>query len=232
MINNNMNDLKHKKFKHMESNPFNKGQWYRLRKWDTEQKQKGVNRNLAYALNELEKISDKLEVTDKVKIDSVKVYTDSVEHEILKGRSVETIIYSSIYISCRLNRLPFSAGDISSLCNIKVKQLLGTSKLICKECDIKLPLMSAKDYIPRYCELLNVSDTVMDRAITLCDEADDEGLVNGKAPTTVAAASIYLSSVIMGQKVTQRSVADVVGVSDVAIRKLCKVLKEGLSLPI
>ena len=227
-----MNKLKHKKFKHMESNPFNKGQWYRLRKWDKEQKQANISKNLAYALNELEKLSDKLEISDKVKIDSVQTYTGAVEHDVLKGRSVEVIIASSIYIACRLNRLPFSAVEISHLCNIKTKQLLSVSKIICKETGIKLPLLSAKDFIPRYCELLEVSDTVCDRSLTLCDEAEEANLINGKSPTAVAASSIYLSSVIMGQKVTQRRVADVVGISDVAIRKHCKVLREKLSLPI
>ena len=105
-------------------------------------------------------------------------------------------------------------------------------KIICKELKIKLPLMKPESYITRYCELLEVSDSITDRAITMCKEADEANIINGKSPTTVASTTIYLSSVIMGQKVTQRDIADTVGVSDVAIRKYAKILKDELSLPL
>ncbi|MBR3363052.1 MAG: transcription initiation factor IIB family protein [Bacilli bacterium] len=231
-MNEQIKKLKHKKFKKMETDLFNKGQWYRLKKWNTYNKEKNMSRNLAYALSKLEEYCNKLNLSEKAKIDTVKTYTDALEHNILSGRSVEVVMASSIYIACRINQCPYSVAEIATLCNVTQKQVMKIYKIICKELKIKLPLMKPESYITRYCELLEVSDSITDRAITMCKEADEANIINGKSPTTVASTTIYLSSVIMGQKVTQRDIADTVGVSDVAIRKYAKILKDELSLPL
>ena len=231
-MNEQIQKLKHKKFKTMETDLFNKGQWYRLKKWNTNQKQKNMSRNLAYALTKLEEYCNKLELNEEVKIDTVKIYTDSMEHNLLSGRSVEVVMASTIYISCRLHKQPYSVSEVATLLNVTTKQVMKTYKIICKELKIKLPLMPPEAYIPRYCEQLNLSKSIEDRAITMCKEADEANIVKGKSPITVASTTIYLSSIIMGQKVTQRDVADTVGVSDVAIRKYAKILRNELSLPI
>lgn len=229
---NEIKKLKHKKFKKMETDLFNKGQWYRLKKWNTNQKEKNMSRNLAYALTKLDEYCNKLNLNEKVKIDAVKTYTDSMEHNILSGRSVEVVMASSIYIACRIHKCPYSVLEIATLLNVTSKQVMKIYKIICKELKIKLPLMPPEAYIPRYCEILDLSDSISDRAITMCQEAEEANIINGKSPTTVASSTIYLSSIIMGQKVTQRDIADTVGVSDVAIRKYAKILKKELSLPI
>lgn len=229
---NEIKKLKHKKFKKMETDLFNKGQWYRLKKWNKNNKEKNMSRNLAYALTKLDEYCNKLNLNEKVKIDTVKTYTDAVEHNILSGRSVEVVMASSIYIACRLHQQAYSVSEIASLLNVTTKQVMKVYKIICKELGIKLPLMRPESYIPRYCELLELSESVCDRARTMCEEAEEENIINGKNPTTVAATTIYLSSIIMGQRVTQRDVAEAVGVSDVAIRKYARVLKEDLSLPL
>ena len=66
----------------------------------------------------------------------------------------------------------------------------------------------------------------------MCNEADECGLVNGKSPATVVSGVLYLSALLMGEKRTQRDVADVCGVSDVALRKYIRLLRDELSLPL
>jgi len=50
------------------------------------------------------------------------------------------------------------------------------------------------------------------------------------APTGIAAAALYVSSLIHGEKRTQREVADVAGVTEVTIRNRYKELLDKLKL--
>ncbi|HJK73088.1 MAG TPA: transcription initiation factor IIB, partial [Methanocorpusculum sp.] len=51
-------------------------------------------------------------------------------------------------------------------------------------------------------------------------------------PTGVAAAAIYISSILSGERRTQREVADVAGVTEVTIRNRYKELAEQLDIEI
>lgn len=209
---------------------FNKGQYYRLRKW--EDSSVGGNRNLDYALGELEKFSSKLGVFDDVRVESVRVYESAVDAKVLRGRSVELVIACCVYIGCRLAHAPFSVVEVAEVCGVGSNKILKVSKVICKAIGVRLPLVRAVDYVERYCNVLGLSDRVVERARVMCKEADECGLVNGKSPATVVSGVLYLSALLMGEKRTQRDVADVCGVSDVALRKYIRLLREELSLPL
>ncbi|EQD80770.1 transcription initiation factor IIB [mine drainage metagenome] len=62
--------------------------------------------------------------------------------------------------------------------------------------------------------------------------AQDGDLTSGKGPTGVAAAAIYIASIITQERRTQRSVAEVAGVTEVTIRNRYKELTEKLSLEV
>ena len=55
-------------------------------------------------------------------------------------------------------------------------------------------------------------------------------LTSGRGPTGIAAAALYVASLIHGEKRTQREVADVAGVTEVTIRNRYKELLEELKL--
>ena len=62
--------------------------------------------------------------------------------------------------------------------------------------------------------------------------AQDNDLTSGKGPTGVAAAAIYIASILMNERRTQRSVAEVAGVTEVTIRNRYKELTEKLNLEV
>jgi transcription initiation factor TFIIB len=57
-------------------------------------------------------------------------------------------------------------------------------------------------------------------------------LTPGRGPTGVAAAALYISSILCGERRTQREVADVAGVTEVTIRSRYKELAERLDIDI
>jgi len=57
-------------------------------------------------------------------------------------------------------------------------------------------------------------------------------LIVGREPTGIAAAALYFASVLLGEKKTQRDVAEISGVTEVTIRNRYKELSENLEYSI
>ena len=67
--------------------------------------------------------------------------------------------------------------------------------------------------------------------VVLKDAAKKE-LTSGRGPTGVAAAAIYIASILCNERRTQREVADIAGVTEVTIRNRYKELTEKLGIEI
>jgi transcription initiation factor TFIIB len=63
-------------------------------------------------------------------------------------------------------------------------------------------------------------------------EAANAELTSGRGPTGIAAASIYVASILCGERRTQREVSEVAGVTEVTIRNRYKELAERLNIDI
>ena len=71
-----------------------------------------------------------------------------------------------------------------------------------------------------------------DDVMEILKQAGERELTSGRGPTGVAAAAIYISSILSGERRTQREVADVAGVTEVTIRNRYKELAEQLDIEI
>src|SRR3989442_798658 len=78
----------------------------------------------------------------------------------------------------------------------------------------------------------NLTGEVQSRAVEILKEAQDKELTSGRGPTGVAAAAIYIASILCNERRTQREVADVAGVTEVTIRNRYKELTEKLGIKV
>jgi transcription initiation factor TFIIB len=86
------------------------------------------------------------------------------------------------------------------------------------------------DYIARFASSLKLSPESQSYAVEILHKAQKVELTSGRGPTGIAAAALYVSALIHGEKRTQREVADVAGVTEVTIRNRYKELLEELDL--
>ena len=70
------------------------------------------------------------------------------------------------------------------------------------------------------------------KTVDILKQAADRELTSGRGPTGVAAAAIYIASILSGERRTQREVAEVAGVTEVTIRNRYKELAERLDIDI
>jgi transcription initiation factor TFIIB len=82
--------------------------------------------------------------------------------------------------------------------------------------------LSIDHYIAKLINLAKMDTRIERLAIDLAHKTAKNLLVDGKSPNGIAAAYIYLSSVLLGMNILQIDVSGLAGVTEVTIRNRCK----------
>jgi transcription initiation factor TFIIB len=82
--------------------------------------------------------------------------------------------------------------------------------------------LSIDHYIAKLINLAKLDTRIERLAIDLAHKTANNLLVDGKSPNGIAAAYIYLSSVLLGMNILQIDVSGLAGVTEVTIRNRCK----------
>jgi len=112
------------------------------------------------------------------------------------------------------------------------KEIGRNYRYVSRELELKLMPTAPKDYISRFCSELKLSNIVQAKTLEILGHAANHELTSGRGPTGLAAASLYISSVLCGERRTQREVAEISGVTEVTIRNRYKELVQKLDIHI
>ena len=87
--------------------PKRRAQIYRLRKWQRRIRvSDATERNLAYALSELDRMASSLGLPRNVREIAAMLYRRAVEQRLIRGRSIEGVAAAALYAACRQSRIP------------------------------------------------------------------------------------------------------------------------------
>ncbi|MHA1860754.1 MAG: transcription initiation factor IIB, partial [Candidatus Ranarchaeia archaeon] len=199
--------------------PRKRAQIYRLRKWQRRIRvSDATERNLAFALSELDRMSSYLNLPRNVREAAAVLYRKAVERKLIRGRSIEGVAAASLYAACRKCKVPRTLDEIASVSRVGKKEIGRSYRFIARELKMVIPPTNPIDYVPRFTSALKLSGDVRSKAIAILKAATDLGLTSGRGPTGVAAAAIYISSVLMNSRRTQRDIAEVAHVTEVTVR--------------
>ena len=211
----------------------NRAQLYRLRKWQRRIRvSNATERNLAFALSELDRMASALGLPRTVRETAAVVYRKAVDKNLIRGRSIEGVAAAALYAACRQCSVPRTLDEIEEVSRVSRKEIGRTYRFISRELALKLMPTSPIDYVPRFCSGLNLKGEVQSKSVEILRQASEKELTSGRGPTGVAAAAIYIASILCGERRTQREVADVAGVTEVTIRNRYKELAEELDIEI
>jgi transcription initiation factor TFIIB len=87
-------------------------------------------------------------------------------------------------------------------------------------------------YISKLANMAKIDTKVERLAIGIAHKTDDHMLADGKAPNGLAAAYIYIASMLLGVNILQRDVSSLSGVTEVTIRNRCKDILTGFKLTV
>jgi transcription initiation factor TFIIB len=210
-----------------------RAQIYRLRKWQQRIRvSNATERNLAFALTELDKVASRLSLPKGIREQAAVVYRKAVEKGLIRGRSIEGVSAAALYAACRMCNIPRTLDEIADAAKLNRKEIGRTYRFVARELDISLNPTTPIEYVPRFASELGLSGEIQSKAIEVLKLAMGKELTSGRGPTGVAAAAIYIASVLIGERRTQREVAEVAGVTEVTIRNRYKELAERLDIDI
>ncbi|MFH0973838.1 MAG: transcription initiation factor IIB [Candidatus Micrarchaeota archaeon] len=213
--------------------PSQQAQLYRMRKWHKRASiSNSIERNLAIALTELNRVASHLGLPEQIREQSALLYRKCVEKGLIRGRQIESVVSAVIYATCRQAGIPRTLDEITNVAEIPKKEIGRTYRLITQELGLKIPLTSPQFYVTRFVTALRLSGETQKKAQEILDRAMEKGLVSGRGPMGVAAAAVYIASVLTGERRTQKEVADVAGVTEVTIRNRYRELKKALTLKV
>lgn len=207
----------------------NRNKFFRLRKWQY-RISTAIERNLKLALGELKRVSSFLKLPKSVEEESARIYTLAVQRGLVRGRSMESVVSGALYAACRRHEVPRTLDELSEASGIDKKEIGRTYRFITRELGIKILPSNPADYVARFSSSLNLTAETQSHAVEILERAQVNELTSGRGPTGIAAAALYVSALIHGEKRTQREVADVAGVTEVTIRNRYKELLDELDL--
>ena len=188
-------------------------------------------RNLKAATGELKRAASALHLPSIVINEAADIYRRATMKELVRGRSMPSVVAGAIYAACRIHGIPRTLDEIAEAFPGLTKKDIGkTYRFICRELNIKILPTSPLDYIHRFGSELGVSQKTITEAVKLMKEAEKKEITSGKGPMGIAAAALYIAALLMNEKKTQREVADVANVTEVTIRNRYKELVEKLKL--
>jgi transcription initiation factor TFIIB len=201
----------------------------RLRKWDNRSPAFGnQEKNLSIALRELEKMSDKLGVSQAVRERAAYIYRKALERGLLRGRSIIGISAASLYAAMRDTETPRTLKDIAAANNLDKKAVARDYRILLREMDLTMPVADAARNVNRIASRVGLSEKVARKAVEIVRLTEEREISAGKSPMGLAAASLYLAGVIVGEVKTQKEIAEAAGVTEVTVRNRYKGLRADL----
>ncbi len=209
--------------------PGQKAQVYRLRKWQRRIRvSDATERNLAFALSEITKIANNLNLPKSILETASVIYRKAVKERLIRGRSIQGVTAAAIYLACRQCGLARTLEEIAQASSVNKKEVGRSYRFLIKELDYQIPPLKPSQYITKFSNQLTMQGKVEEIAHKILGAAKELKLTSGRGPTGIAAAASYIASVLTGERKTQREIAEIAQVTEVTIRNRYKELVERL----
>ena len=206
-------------------------QMLRLRKWQVRSRvHSSIDRNLAQAMSELDRLSDKVYISGSVKEKAAVIYRKALDKGLVRGRSIAAIAAAALYAACRTTCTARTLREIADASLVNKKDVARCYRLLLRELEIQMPIADPMTYISKIAERINVSGKTQGLAISYIRQAKALKVAAGKDPLGLAAAALYLACMISGEKKTQKDIAQAANVTEVTVRNRYKNLRRQLKL--
>ena len=206
-------------------------QMHNLRKWQQRVRvSTSRDRRLTNILTKISNICQSCSLSENV-LETASVIYRSLDGKNIevKGKSVVSISAAVVYMACKRCGVIRSLEEIiQGVCQpkeVKPKTKLASRyyrTLVMELGTVTTPAVTIDKYISKIANMTNTDVRVERLALEMAEKTKNRNLSDGKAPNGVAAAYLYLASILLGQSVLQRDVSSISGVTEVTIRNRCK----------
>ena len=191
---------------------------------------KNSDTNFNVAFDFLQRIQDKLGVSDSVKETAAYIYRKAIERKITSGRQIYSVASASMYIACRNTHTLRNLNDISKAANIKKRNISQSYRAIVKQLNLNIPIFNQTDFILKISNTLQMSAGTKNLALDILKKAAELDMIAGRDPAGMASASIYYSNVVRNDGFSQVQIANASGVTAVTVRNRYHEIKKNIQI--
>lgn len=199
---------------------------YVTESWTLTSKQKNIQK----ARKRLGMIASKLRLPDYAKEQAYSIYKEAVNRDLCVGRDSRSILFACVYAVCHQNGISKTVVEITEYSDVTPKKLLRAYKVLQSRLKLKPSTCDPVDLMPRFVSKLNLSHKTMIRATQIIDRSKGTSAYSGKNPKSLIAAAIYIAAKQNKEKITQRELANEIGVMEVTIRRRYKEIVDTLKI--
>jgi len=157
----------------------------------------------------------------------------------VKGKSVDSISAAVVYMACKqcdvIRSLEEILREVCHASKVKSKTKLASRyyRMLVMELGTNTtPIVTMDKYISKIANMTDTDTRVERLSLEIAEKTKDRNIADGKAPNGIAAAYLYIASILLGQNIIQRDVSSVSGVTEVTIRNRCKEILSSFKLKI
>ena len=187
-------------------------------------------RNMLIATTELKRIGSNLNLPDHIKKSAIRLYKEAFKKKLLRGRSINGMVAACLYFACREKKIPRTLQEILDETSISAKNVRRCYRTIIRELNLKAPSTDPISLIPRYIAELNLDAEIEKTTIKILQKFISNFSTSGKDPKGLCAGALYLVCKIRNKRISQKEIANLVGVTEVTLRSRYKELIRKLNI--
>jgi transcription initiation factor TFIIB len=203
----------------------------RLRTWDFRTRvHTSGDRNFTKAFGQLERLKEKLCLSDTIVEKAAYIYRKVQERGLIRGRTIDSMLAAAVYSTCREMETPRTIKDIAAKSNVKRKDVARSYRLLVLELGVRIPVANPLKCVARVANGLSISEKTKHQTLNIMEQVINKKITAGKEPMGLAATVLYVSSIRIDEKISQKDIAAASGVTEVTIRNRFKELKRLLEV--
>lgn len=161
----------------------------------------------------------------KIIEDSKILFKNASQMKISRGDNKDGLVAACMYYSCMINKVPRSTSEIAKMFKLDQNVLTKGNARFQELLKINVDCSAADDFIQRFGSNLNMNWEDIQKCKRLAIHIEKLEIVSENAPTSVAAATIYLYCHYYENNFTKKLISETCGVSEVTITKCFKRLQ-------
>jgi len=178
---------------------------------------------LLRGFTEIARVADRINLNHSTKETSQELFKIVFEDgKAIRSRGFDESVAACVYMACRKEGFPRTLKEVCAVSSAEKNNIARAYKIARKvlqeELSLNMGVVSASDYLPRFCSALGLPHQLKNAARSVQDAAHEIGVASSRQPTSRAAASIFIVLMMLppGERPIVETTGRVVGKGDVA----------------
>jgi transcription initiation factor TFIIB len=187
------------------------------------------SRKLLSAFRDISSQCDQFSLPKTISDIAKQLYKRVDEEKLLRGKPLDAIIATSIFIACRQANVPRTFGEICNLTHVSRNVLVQCYKALEKAFNLTPGSTAApagaknltrpEDMLVRYCNHLDLPPRVQAICKDILVAAREHGIADGRSPSSIVGGGIYFACLLLGVPKAIKEIA-AQGVSEGTIKRV------------